>query len=70
MSKLINVSNEIYEKLSKLKGENSYSEVLRKLLEHKTNKEAILSFVGKKGIDEKSIIALKKEWKEWSKKYA
>ena len=70
MSKLINVSNEIYERLASLKGEESYSLVIKKLLEQGTNKEKVLQLYGKNGIDERKIGELKKGWKKWSAKYA
>ncbi len=69
MAKIISLSNEIYEKLSELKGEDSYSTVIKKLLLKKTNKEKILEFAGKGGINEKAIEEIKEGWKNWSKKH-
>jgi predicted CopG family antitoxin len=69
MSKLINVSDEVYEKLKTMKGSRSYSMVLKSLLMKKSNKEAILSFAGRGGIDEKEVEEMKKEWRRWSERY-
>ncbi len=70
MSKLINVSDEVYNKLTELKLGESYSIVIKKLLEVKSNKEKLLSFAGKGDINLKEIEKLKSEWKNWSQKYA
>jgi len=70
MTKLINISNEVYATLTSLKGEESYSFVIKKLLEQGTNKEKVLQLYGKGGIDEKKIGELNKGWKKWSTKYA
>ena len=70
MSKLINVSNEIYGKLSAIKGAESFSVVIENLLEKKSNKEKLLSFFGKGGIDEEAVKELRKGWKKWTEKYA
>ncbi|MBI4155379.1 antitoxin [Candidatus Woesearchaeota archaeon] len=69
MSKLISISDELYERLSELKGKESYSSVIRSLLEVKRNKEMILSFAGKDGLDMGAFRDLKKEWKKWSQNY-
>lgn len=71
MSKLISVSDDVYETLTNLKNkEESYSKVIRNLITTKSNKEKILSFYGKGGVDTKKIEELKKIWKKWSEKYA
>lgn len=71
MSKLINVSDDVYETLSDLKGKESYSQVIRTLLvSHRSNKEKILEFFGKGGIDERKIKELNPLWKKWSLEYA
>jgi len=70
MSKLINISDDVYKELTILKGKLSYSLLLKELLERKSNKEAILAFAGKGGIDEESIKDLKKDWKKWTTKSA
>jgi predicted CopG family antitoxin len=70
MSKLINVSDEIYKKLSSMKGDESFSIVINKLLEKRSNKEEILKFAGKIEFDEENLKDLKKGWKRWSEKYA
>ncbi|MDO8508866.1 MAG: antitoxin VapB family protein [Nanoarchaeota archaeon] len=69
MSKLINVSDDVYEKLSELKGKDSYTAVIKRLIEKKTNKERILEFAGKGGINVDEIKEIKKGWKKWSEKY-
>lgn len=71
MSKLINVADDVYQRLSTLKKrEESFSEVLRELLKKKTNKEKILSFAGLEGMDENKIKSLKEGWKKWSSTHA
>lgn len=70
MSKLINISNEIYSKLRTMKrNDESFTIVIENLLEKRTNKEAVLAFAGKGGIDEEKIKSLKKGWARWTKKY-
>lgn len=73
MSRLINVSNSVYEKLKSMKGtEESFTIVIESLV--KKNEEAkkrkFIEFYGKGGIDEKAILNLKKGWKKWTEKYA
>lgn len=72
MARLISVADDVYEELTSRKGrDDSYSTVIRRTLgEKKTNRDAILSFAGKGGVDEKRVKELGKEWKKWSKKYA
>ena len=70
MSKLINISDEVYERLKSMKGSESYTIVIQGLLSRKSNKEEILKFAGKGGIDEKEVKEMKKEWKRWSERYA
>ena len=70
MSKLINISDDVYEKLRMMKAQQSYSEVLRMLLEKRSDKEAILACAGKKGIERNALKEIRKEWKKWSDKYA
>jgi predicted CopG family antitoxin len=70
MTKLINVADDVYNLLTALKGEKSYSSVIRELVAKKTNKEAVLSFYGKKGVDEKKVKELSCLWRSWSEKYA
>jgi len=70
MSKLINVSDDIYEQLNKLKDNESFSTTIRKLLLQRSNKEEILKRFGKGEIDEKRMKELKKGWKKWTEKYA
>ncbi len=72
MSKLISVSDDVYKNLKKMKGNESYSKLLRSMIENKskTNKEKVLSFAGTDGIDSKRISNLEKMWKKWQEKYA
>ncbi len=73
MSQLINISNEMYERLKAMKGkEDSFSIVIKKLIEKKEagKKKKFMDFYGKGGIDERAIIELKKGWKKWTEKYA
>ncbi len=69
MSKLINISNETYRKLSAIKGKESFSIIIENLLEKKTNKDAILACAGKGGINGDALKSLRKDWKKWSDKY-
>lgn len=69
MSHIISVSDEIYEKLTKLKHTASYSEVIKHLLEHKKdNKHRIMELAGKTDFDEAKLDHIKKGWKRWSGK--
>lgn len=70
MSQIVSLSDDVYSTLTKMKGKASYSEVIRKLLEKKSNKENILECFGKGGIDEKKVKELDHLWKKWSEKYA
>ncbi len=70
MSKIISVSDDVYKNLSILKGNESYSVLLRKLLELRNNKIEILRFAGMNLVDENIIKDSKKDWKKWSDKYA
>ncbi len=70
MSKIISLSDDIYKLLTIMKGKESYSNLIRKLVERRTNKEKLLEFAGTGGIDEKEIKRLKGEWKKWSETYA
>lgn len=70
MAKIISVADDVYENLTKIKGKDSYSVLIREMISKKTNKDKVLSYFGKGGIDEKKIKELRKEWKKWSEKYA
>ena len=70
MSKLINVSDEVYEKLHQMKMQQSYSEVIKKLLQKRGNKEQILQFFGKGGLNEKKVAEAQEYIRRWSKKSA
>ncbi|MBI5393017.1 hypothetical protein HZA96_04045 [Candidatus Woesearchaeota archaeon] len=70
MSQIISISDDVYTTLKKMKGKNSYSEVIRILLHTKTNKEKILGCFGKGGVDSEKVKELDNLWKKWSEKYA
>lgn len=70
MSKLINISNAIYRKLSAMKGKESFSIIIENLLEKESNKNAILACAGKGGINKDALKNIRKDWKKWSDKYA
>lgn len=70
MSKLINISDSVYDALTKMKDGDSYSDVIFSLIEKTSNKDKILSFAGKGGVDEDKIKELKQSLDKWSKKYA
>ncbi|HIH43173.1 TPA: hypothetical protein HA246_06025 [Candidatus Woesearchaeota archaeon] len=70
MSRLISVSDDVYSKLTKLKGKDSYSVILRRLIVPSSNKEKILQFFGTGGVDEEKVKELKIGWKKWSDRYA
>lgn len=69
MSKIIKVSNRVYEELTRMKGSASYSEVIIKLLENNSDKSEVLRRFGVGDVDEKRMALLKKGWKKWSDKY-
>ena len=70
MAKIISVSDDVYTALTKLKGKESYSKVIRKLVLKRTNKDEILSFFGKGGVDVKKVKSLGTLWRKWSEEYA
>ncbi len=69
MSRIISITEDVYETLTRLKGKDSFSRIIRELISKTSNKEKILSFFGKGGIDEEKIKELKPLWKKWSEKY-
>ncbi len=69
MSKIISVADDVYEELKARKGKDSYSAVIRKSLKRGTNRDSLLEFAGKGGIDEKKIRMLGKMWKKWIMRY-
>ena len=69
MSKLINVSDKIYKRLTGMKGEESYTIIIEKLLEKRSNKEKVLSHFGKFKIDEEKVKEAEEFVRKWSKKY-
>lgn len=69
------VANEVYEKLKKAKGNNSFSRLLNELIYSKKEKTlgGLKEFVGVLKDDEeydKIMKDLKKRWAEWTRKYA
>ncbi len=69
MTEIISISDDVYASLTKIKGKDSYSYVIRKLLTEKTNKDSLMEFFGKGGIDESKVKELSKGWKKWSGRY-
>ena len=69
MSQLISIADDVYTSLSKIKGEKSYSEVIRDLFLVNGNKAQVLSFFGKGDIDKEKIKQLHQDWKRWSEKF-
>ena len=69
MSSIISVADDVYMELTNIKGKESYSSIIRKLLSERENKENILRFHGKGGLDIKKLKEVSNEWKIWSKKY-
>jgi len=69
MSRLINVSDELYEKLRNMKGDRSFTFVIKSLFHEKSNKDEVLKRFGKGDVDEKRMKELKKGWKKWSERY-
>lgn len=69
MSSIINVADDVYVELTNIKGRESYSSIIRKLLAERENKERVLRFHGKGGLDIKKLKDVSNEWKKWSKKY-
>ncbi len=70
MTKIISLSNKAYDELKRIKNNKSFSEVIMLCLEKKSNKEKILEFFGKGGIDIKKIKEVRAMWLKWSGKYA
>ena len=65
MVKVISLSNDAYNKLKSLKGDNSFSEVVIHLVEErKSSKEEIMRFFGAWAKDKAEIEKIKKELKE------
>ncbi|MFH1401337.1 MAG: antitoxin VapB family protein [Nanoarchaeota archaeon] len=75
MSKTMMISNDVYAELRKMKGEKSFSEVIRTLIRerNKPNGAELSKYAGSfKGDTEwdESKKMRDKGWKDWSKKYA
>ncbi|MBI2449706.1 antitoxin VapB family protein [Candidatus Pacearchaeota archaeon] len=70
MAKIISISDDVYRSLTVLKGKESYSNLIRKLVKRKTNKDKILEFAGTGGMDENEVKKIREEWRKWSGKYA
>ena len=69
MAEFISIADDVYNELTRIKGEESYSVVIRKLLVGRRNKENVLSFFGKGEIDIKKLKDLSVGWEKWSEKY-
>ena len=70
MSKIISLSDDVYNKLKEMKGNNSYSIIIREMLKKRSNKDVLLDCFGKDKIDEEVVKNLNKRWKTWPKRYA
>ena len=46
------------------------TKIKRSILDKRSNKEKILQFFGKGGIDEAKVKELSHDWRKWSAKYA
>lgn len=67
MSKIITITNELYEKLKNMKKENeSFSKVIAKRIENISNKKEILSLAGKRKDLEIDLKKMRKEWR-WNR---
>ena len=69
MSRLINISDSLYSRLKAMKGRESFTVVIEKLVEKKSNTESVLAYAGKGKVDEKEMIKIKEGWKKWTEKY-
>jgi predicted CopG family antitoxin len=69
MSRLINISDSLYSRLKAMKGRESFTVVIEKLVEKKSNTESVLACAGKGKVDEKEMIKIKEGWKKWTEKY-
>lgn len=67
MSKIIAITNGLYERLKDMKKENeSFSKVIAKHIENISNKKEILSLAGKRKNLEIDLKKIRKEWK-WNR---
>lgn len=70
MTQLINISNELYERLSKIKGSRSFTLVIEEMLNKESNASKVMEFAGMlneeegKSFDE-HIKNMKNGWKKW-----
>lgn len=77
MAKTLMISNDLYKELSKIKGERSFTEVIKDLMaskEHK-GKDIYECFGLMKGTEfdkefKNTAKDIKRGWKNWSKRYA
>jgi len=69
MAQVISIADDVYEDLTRMKGKDSYSVLLRGLVAEKSNKVKILSFFGKGGVEKGKVKELSSHWKKWSEKY-
>lgn len=64
MSKIITIRDELYERLKKMKEENeSFSRVIAKHIENKSNKNKVMKLFGKRKNLEIDLKKIRKEWK-------
>lgn len=74
MSKTLMISNDVYSALKNIKGDKSFSEIIRDLLSRKSgNGKNIAKYYGvlkDDGEYKKIKKDLNKKWKEWTQKYA
>ena len=69
------IGNDVYEELKRRKGEKSFTEIIKALMEKdrpKTGKDLMKHFGTMKGDKEWDEVRkeLKKGWKKWNKRYA
>jgi len=70
MSKIISIADDVYEKLTLLKGNSSFSNVIRSMMEEENSKQKVLSlFDSNLSFDKNSLKELKKGWDKWKKRY-
>ncbi|MBI3032173.1 antitoxin VapB family protein [Candidatus Woesearchaeota archaeon] len=69
MSQIISVSDDVYASLKKIKGKQSFSQVLRRMIHQKDSKQRFMSFFGKGGIDEAKVREAREMWQTWEDKF-
>lgn len=66
MTKIISLSDSAYKELKKIKENKSFSEIILLSISKVSNKNKILEFFGKGGIDAKKFKELRGLWVKWS----